>query len=399
MCGLVGIAGDTGGDWKDVFTELLVVDSFRGMHSTGMAAVRRFQSEINLLKRVGPTHFLLQEPDYKTYLGYPTKALIGHNRHATIGAHTIDNAHPFQFSNIVGAHNGTLEKHSTKRLYQHDQFGTDSEAIFSHMNQFGVEATIENLEGAWALTWFNKEENTINFLRNDRRPLYYTYSKSRETLLWASEESMLRYVLSRHKKLETDKDGKIVHPFYVADADHHLYWKIPEFITGKFDAPEKVERKGHPITPISYGGYYGGWKPHEHRSHKKGGTIKVYHSYASGRVWDSQLQGYVDIDDVGTDNVVPFRTGGTKSTASKRTFDTKRDTKKFRPPYKDPTGKVMNKKAFFKFVADGCIMCNNNAIDWGDFIHPFKDQDGHHVFLCEDCYNDPDIQQTCGYLL
>ena len=41
MCGLVGVAGDVSGTWKDLFTELLLIDSVRGTHSTGAGFVGR----------------------------------------------------------------------------------------------------------------------------------------------------------------------------------------------------------------------------------------------------------------------------------------------------------------------------------------------------------------------
>ena len=53
MCGLVGIAGDTIGVWKDIFAELLLVDSVRGTHSTGAGFVHRHNSEFRLAKEPG----------------------------------------------------------------------------------------------------------------------------------------------------------------------------------------------------------------------------------------------------------------------------------------------------------------------------------------------------------
>ena len=50
------------------------------------------------------------------------RAIIGHNRSATIGNITKDNAHPFRKGDLVGVHNGTI--HSLKQ----SNGSTDSEA-------------------------------------------------------------------------------------------------------------------------------------------------------------------------------------------------------------------------------------------------------------------------------
>jgi len=52
--------------------------------------------------------------------------------------------------------------------------------------------------GAWALVWWDKGEETLNFLRNKERPLWIAFTKSNDTLFWASELWMLEGVLRRN---------------------------------------------------------------------------------------------------------------------------------------------------------------------------------------------------------
>ena len=134
------------------------------------------------------------------------KALIGHNRHATQGGVTVDTAHPFEYDNVIGAHNGTVWQHSMTSLNGHRQWNVDSQIIFQHINDTGsVQEVWDVADGAMALTWWDKQENTLKIARNNQRPLHWTISKDDKTLFWASQSWMLEVALSKagvkHEKI------------------------------------------------------------------------------------------------------------------------------------------------------------------------------------------------------
>lgn len=219
ICGLVGVAGVVGAKEEKIVKELLIVDSLRGVDSTGIAVVPRAGGDVKLAKKLGHAYELIEHRYFNQALGGLHRAIIGHNRWGTIGRVSSANAHPFDFEGLVGAHNGTLT--SKWKFKDNLKFDTDSEAMYNHLDQHGLKNLMGNMAGAWAMTWWDKEEETINFLRNKERPLWLIFSEDGNQLFWASELWMLKGVLDRNgvKTKEAFPLGEDVHLSITIDTD------------------------------------------------------------------------------------------------------------------------------------------------------------------------------------
>ena len=228
MCGHVGMAGNLTGNTDKALKQLLIVDTLRGLDSTGIAAVNRHNSDVVVVKQVGHPFELFDMKAFDKAINRQNMVIIGHNRFSTVGNSTRANAHPFDFPGLVGAHNGTL---SNKWEFEDgNSFAVDSQALFNHIDKHGVQKAINIAKGAWALVWWDKIEKRINFLRNKERSLYLCESKDGKQIFWASEGWMLSAVLGRNDIQHTT-------PWLLEENQH--YWielnDKAEFVTEGFE--------------------------------------------------------------------------------------------------------------------------------------------------------------------
>lgn len=238
MCGIVGIAGVIEEPEEIIFRTLLDLDVIRGRDSTGVVKVAALSAVKPIItKAVGPPSNLIERSTLFNRRGTfysKSRCLIGHNRAATMGNVTLENAHPFKFDHIYGVHNGTLR--DWKDLEGWLEFDVDSKALYKDVSKHGIEKTWGKFSGAAALAWWDERESTINLVRNSERPLFLARLNDRQTLIWASEEWMIKAaVIAGGKELDKEFSKGLENPFFMKTNALHSF-------TIDRDAAPKLER-------------------------------------------------------------------------------------------------------------------------------------------------------------
>jgi hypothetical protein len=202
---------------------LLHFDALRGKHSTGVAVAKK-HGALELYKEVGPPDFLYRKFPDKFVQGrlmlHDTMMVMGHNRWATQGLINEESAHPFNFTNIVGAHNGTVNLFSLKDFPGHKHFQIDSQIICSHLDQGSLQDLWDKADGAMALSWWDKNEHVLNLARNKERPLHYAITPDKSTLYWASEDWFIWLSTGRNGIKLKDEDVQEI------EEDTHYKFKM-----------------------------------------------------------------------------------------------------------------------------------------------------------------------------
>lgn len=359
---------------------MLIFSQVRGPHSTGVASVSRGPDhETKMAKALGRPDMLIDyDKRYDRVVDFGKKFILGHNRFATQGKINVKNAHPYNFENIVGCHNGTIPDYRLRELKKGpEDYGTDSECVLANINEYSLEETFRTLSGAWAFVWFDRRYNTLNFLRDPNRYLCYCYSEDRETIFWASEKGFLDAALTRNKIPYTT--------VYEVSADAHTRWEIPD--VGKpFDkARQRKIVSGVWVSNSTRFPVQSGTNDTDNSKDSRTGVVGAPH--VSQTAQGSGAKSNVVNLPNHAKKVKEFEVA-----ANLPNFDGQGYMRrKHKDVYRGFQGEQLSKQLFEDRTKDGCLWCEAEA-EWGQPVR-FTSKDTH---ICLDCSSDGQVRAVCG---
>ena len=258
MCGIIGlISRSAAGFYKadeDLFSWMLRCNTIRGSDSTGVFGVDS-KGLVDTLKGDTDGFTFAGTSNYETFLRKMNRSyrvVIGHNRAATKGAISPHNAHPFQEKAITLVHNGTIL--NQKDL--HKDAEVDSHAIAHGLADFAAVETLEKIEGAFALVWYNADDKTLNIARNSERPLYL--SETTGNWIIASEPGLPAWLARR-------TITKVEMKHMLVPEDNILTFPIEDLSAEPIVTSYKSYTRWAPIESASY------HKPFHQRHEQRGG--------------------------------------------------------------------------------------------------------------------------------
>lgn len=255
MCGLSGVMSSTV-SWQEegMFRDLLNISSLRGSDGSGVIVSQAgpFMKPNPMIRSLRTTEIsgkLAYSGELDELLKPRVNAIIGHARWPTKGGVDLASCHPHRSGHIIGVHNGTMYRVNGEAVKDK----SDSAMLFESIAAIGVEETIKESDGAYALIWVDETDNTINFLRNEQRTLYFKnigWQKNISTMFWASEQSMLDFVFKRTFKGENTWDTYL---------PPHKWFKYPLAVGHKIETvglSKEVKPKERSFLPHTGRGRY-----------------------------------------------------------------------------------------------------------------------------------------------
>lgn len=197
MCGHFGFYGFAGQGILNAFEDGLSLDQIRGINSTGVAFIEP-SNKVTTIKDTVLPHKLYRRPEWNKMMSKPLLGAIGHNRAATAGAVTKENAHPFTHGVITLAHNGTIMNMDRKKLLDHEKFEVDSDNICYMIDKIGIAEAWKRIDGAATLVYYNAREQSLNIISNNQRPFEFSWVNGNNCIVWCSEVNFLKAALERN---------------------------------------------------------------------------------------------------------------------------------------------------------------------------------------------------------
>lgn len=231
MCGIVGmVAAYSNGftnDEQELFTTMLFLDTQRGWDSTGSFLVSN-TGNMHMKKAALHGPDFVRTAEYKNLL---SKAwtngmfMVGHNRAATRGTVSDENAHPFCVNDdkIVLVQNGTYVG-SHKHLRDTE---VDTEAVaWAISEDDDLETSLQRINAAYALAYYDFRDKSLNLIRNEQRPMFlvetadagWLFASEIETIFYAASKAKIK-LKGIPKQIEPGEH----HKWTLTDKKQHIY--------------------------------------------------------------------------------------------------------------------------------------------------------------------------------
>jgi len=193
MCGLIGFTGQKKAN-PSIIKKLMKANDSRGGHSTGYFDGKYFAKCIGTSKGLHREVRLLK-----------TSRFIGHTRFSTHGETTLPNQHPFEYGEVIGAHNGVV--HNYKEVgeeFKCKETEVDSQMIFKVLNKTNYDFDVlGKFTGALA-TLFIIEDKFYTYRKTN--PLWVGRSKNGDVYFSSLKESLISCNLKNIYQL---KEGRL----------------------------------------------------------------------------------------------------------------------------------------------------------------------------------------------
>jgi hypothetical protein len=256
MCGICGVMSLKLGFGEITrFKDLFTMAQLRGDEGSGMIGIPHKDKigpgDVRVKKTTWSSGHLVTTQDFHDVIKGDVDILVGHARQPTKGGTKIDMVHPHRSGDIILVHNGTMTSVDHVVVKQTD---SDSRMITECLAKHSLQHLVDTSWGAMCLIWVDRRDQTLNFYRNNERPLIMCEERHSimenshiKNVYWSSESGMLHLALGRYSGYVKER-----HKYFALPVNEH--WKYPLKVDQMI--PEVTEiKKRVPVSAVPTNGY------------------------------------------------------------------------------------------------------------------------------------------------
>lgn len=197
MCGIYGYIGKPNKTTKQVIRALAVLNEARGKDSCGLAVITKDSVQVEKKAQLATQFYLQHKPEQ--LIPNEFAIVMGHNRLATTGAITDDNAHPFQVGDYLFTHNGVIFNHWQLEEQYGVEVQVDSQMIGHALNQVTEEreAFEKHVTGWYTAPYVNLHDRETLKIATHQAPLAFAILPGHQGLYYSSDIVHLTAALQR----------------------------------------------------------------------------------------------------------------------------------------------------------------------------------------------------------
>lgn len=191
MCGLFGFAGLINPSQRALLAKsLCVFNADRGEDSVGLAAIDTELKRHKVWRDVATPHVAVVDPKFLAIAKRrDANVWIGHTRWKTMGAITVNNAHPFVIGNTIGAHNGCVlnTEDFAKRIGR--KYEVDSQYL---IHAIDADDKVGDMSGTACISYVRYDNPDDLTLMRWSNPLSVAMVNNQTGIVWSSELKHLK---------------------------------------------------------------------------------------------------------------------------------------------------------------------------------------------------------------
>lgn len=270
MCGIAGFA------WSNK-CNLTFRQKERLIYLAAMGADKRGGQSYGFLGVTKASHFVhkglgpLVAADFRRLVASQMGFL--HSRYATQGDVSIQNSHPFEYDNIIGAHNGVV--FNSKKLDEmHGKKEVDSEHIFEALAKG---RDVDNFRAYGIIEYFDKEQPDSIFLSDIGKGDITVFQikddckKFTQGYIWTSNRTDGELALTSAGITEFDAFGLVKGEIYRFDrGSEDFFTEKKKKLEVKANSPKKKNYQTTVYNGSSTSSSTGNSKPYHHQSNPNG---------------------------------------------------------------------------------------------------------------------------------